>query len=180
MIKNQQKNRFLSIGLCLVTLIPIGLTACNKESKKQPETVPTQPVKAVQQAAPLQKPMSSAAKLTPALTSQLDFNGKKDPFKPTVFEKINSVHSKKVVGSGLPIHSYDVSQFRLIGVVDNKAMVVDPNGKGYVLRVGMTIGKNEGKIISISRSGVDVLEYYRDDNGRVRKETSKIALSKKQ
>lgn len=180
MIKNQQKNSFLRIGLCLVALLPIGLAACNKESKKQPESAPVQPVKTVQQAAPIQKPMSSVVKLTPALTNQPDFNGKKDPFKPSVFEKTHSVSSKKVVSSGLPIHSYDVSQFRLIGVVDNKAMVVDPNGKGYVLRLGMTIGKNEGKIISISRSGVDVLEHYRDDNGRVRKETTKIALSKKQ
>lgn len=59
-------------------------------------------------------------------------------------------------------------------------MVTDPNGKGYVLRVGMTIGKNSGKIVSITSSGIDVLEQFRDDNGRVRKENIKLTLPRKQ
>ncbi len=86
--------------------------------------------------------------------------------------------------NALPIHSFDVSQFKLIGIItgdrQNEAMVVDPNGKGYVIKAGMTIGKNEGLITSITNSGVDVVEQFRDDNGRVRKETIKITLPRKQ
>ena len=72
----------------------------------------------------------------------------------------------------------------MIGIItggrENQAMVTDPGGKGYVLKVGMLIGKNDGKITSINSSGVDVLEQFRDDNGRVRKEKIKLTLPRKQ
>jgi len=43
----------------------------------------------------------------------------------------------------------------------------------------MTIGKNEGKISQITTSGVDVVEQFRDDNNKVRKETIRIPLLRK-
>jgi len=61
----------------------------------------------------------------------------------------------------------------------NKAMVVDPTGKGYVLKIGMTIGKNEGKIIRITTSGVDIVEQFRDETSKIRKETIRIPLLRK-
>lgn len=86
--------------------------------------------------------------------------------------------------NALPIHRFDVRQFRLIGVItggrENLAEVVDPNGKGYVIKVGMTIGSNEGRIVSIATSGVEVLEQFRDENGKVRKERVRITLPRKQ
>jgi len=126
--------------------------------------------------------------LPPPPVNQFDFSNKKDPFKPFVVVKAVATPTpddlKKALQSGLPIHSFDVSQFRLIGVVtggkENQAMVVDPNGKGYVLKIGMTIGKNDGRITSINTSGVDVLEQFKDDNGRVRKENIRITLPRKQ
>jgi len=91
---------------------------------------------------------------------------------------------KKALQGGLPIHSFDVSQFRLIGIItgakENQAMVVDPNGKGYVLKTGMTIGKNDGRVTAIRINGVDVVEQFKDDNGRVRKENIRITLPRKQ
>jgi type IV pilus assembly protein PilP len=59
-------------------------------------------------------------------------------------------------------------------------MVVDPNGKGYVLKPGMTIGKNDGRIATINIHGVDVVEQFKDDSGRVRKENIRITLPRKQ
>lgn len=117
-------------------------------------------------------------------SSQFDFSGKKDPFKPFVSVKPVAVSGSKPVLDSLPIHSFDVSQFRMIGIVtgakENQAMVVDPNGKGYVLKLGMTIGKNDGRITAITSNGVDVLEQFKDDNGRVRKENIRITLPRKQ
>jgi type IV pilus assembly protein PilP len=126
--------------------------------------------------------------LAPPQTNQFDFSSKKDPFKPfmVVKSEVNkpSVTTKTALHNSLPIHSFDVSQFKLIGIItggrENQAMVTDPGGKGYVLKVGMTIGKNDGKIISINSNGVDVLEQFRDDNGRIRKENIKLALPRKQ
>jgi type IV pilus assembly protein PilP len=132
---------------------------------------------------------SSSLKLTalpPA--NQFDFSGKKDPFKPAIAVKAAPAQAsddiKKALQGGLPIHNFDVSQFRLIGIVtgakENQAMVVDPNGKGYVLKTGMTIGKNDGRVAVININGVEVIEQFRDDSGRVRRENIRITLPRKQ
>ena len=85
--------------------------------------------------------------------------------------------------SALPIHRFDISQFKLIGIVlggkDSFAQVVDPNGKAYVISIGKTIGKNEGKVVAITRTHVEITEQFRDDNGRVRKENIRLTLPRK-
>jgi type IV pilus assembly protein PilP len=181
---------------CLPSLVAVGvvvaaLAGCKKHEQPAPANpAPEQPAKALmpQQLKPVQKQVSSALTLSPAPVNQFDFSNKKDPFKPFVIVKASQAPSannlQKGARNALPIHSFDVGQFKLIGIVtgdrQNEAMVVDPNGKGYVIKVGMTIGKNEGLITSITNSGVDVVEQFRDDNGRVRKETIKITLPRKQ
>lgn len=161
--------------------------ACSKSETQAP--VPTQPQKvASARTKPVQKQVSSALHLPPSPVNQFDFSKKKDPFKPFIAVKIEQKTPQEsktnVLRNSLPIHSFDVSQFKLIGVItggrENQAMVTDPGGKGYVLKVGMSIGKNDGKIISISTNGVEILEQFKDDNGRVRKEKIKLTLSRKQ
>lgn len=161
--------------------------------KKEPQPAAPPPAAAVAKPAappakPVQKPVSSALKLPPPQVNQFDFSTKKDPFKPFVAPKaqpsLSQENARKAMRPTLPIHNYDVSQFKLIGIVtggkDNHAMVTDPSGKGYVLKIGMTIGKNEGRITAITTTGVDVLEQFRDDNGRVLKEHIRITLPRKQ
>lgn len=130
----------------------------------------------------VQKPVSSA-RLAPAPGNQFDFSKKKDPFKPFIAVKTESIGPKKADLPKIPLHSYDISQFRLIGVVadikGNKAMVVDPSGKGYVVRVGMSIGKNEAKITRIDTGGIEAVEQFRDENGKIRKDIIKISMPRK-
>jgi type IV pilus assembly protein PilP len=177
----------------LAALVIVATLVCGCNKKEQPAPVAAPPVPAQvqpQQVTPVQKPLSSASvKLAPPQSvNQFDFSGKKDPFKPDIAVKVSPAPStgdlKKALQEGLPIHSFDVSQFRLIGVItgakENQAMVVDPNGKGYVLKTGMTIGKNNGRISAVSINGVDVVEQFKDDSGRVRKENIKITLPRKQ
>jgi len=170
-------------------MLVLCVAGCDKLSNKTaPPSPPNQPAKAAastpaQPSALVQRPVSSV-KLPPAQTNQFDFSAKKDPFKPYIVVDKAAAGKKLAAGKdALPIHSFDVSQFRLIGVVadpkGNKAMVVDPTGKAYVLRLGMTIGKNEAKITQITTSGVDVVEQFRDDNNKVRKETIRIPLLRK-
>jgi len=173
--------------LALLCIAAIN-SGCGKKEQSPSPTVVAVP--ATQQLVkPVQKPVSSSVKLTvQPQGNQFDFSSKKDPFKPPVLIKAASAPTpaelKRAFLSGLPIHSFDVSQFRLIGVVtggkENQAMVVDPNGKGYVLKIGMSIGKNDGRITAINANGVDVLEQFKDDNGRVRKENIRITLPRKQ
>jgi type IV pilus assembly protein PilP len=179
------------IGVVFVLFgVALFFSGCNKKDNPVPAApaAPTAAPVAQQQVTPVQKQISSVKLAPPPSGNQFDFSGKKDPFKPLVIAKSVSLPNqddlKKQILAGLPIHSFDVSQFRLIGIVtgakENQAMVVDPNGKGYVLKVGMTIGKNDGRVTVINAAGVEVVEQFKDDNGRVRKENIKITLPRKQ
>lgn len=193
MIKKLHQNNiffYVTIAASMCTLL---LTACDKKQTQAPAPVPPpqstpKVVAPVVPASAVQKQASSSLRIPPPTVNQFDFSNKKDPFKPFVVAKIESKNlppsTKNSQRNSLPIHSFDVSQFKLIGIItggrENQAMVVDPGGKGYVLKVGMLIGKNDGRITSINSSGVDILEQFRDDNGRVRKENIKLTLPRKQ
>ena len=163
-----------------------------KKSEHQPTPSPApkavSTVSGKQSEKPVQNQVSSSLKLKVAPVNQFDFSSKKDPFSPYVVIKktpvLAKVRSKNIDVFALPIHSFDVNQFKLIGIVtggrDSRAMVTDPKGKGYVIKVGMTIGKNAGRVVSITNAGVDVLEQFKDDNGKTRKEHVRINLPKKQ
>ena len=144
---------------------------------------PPPPVKApAPSRPPVQAAVSSAQNQAPALVNSFDFSTKKDPFKPFV---IITAAPAAAPGknSPLPIHSFDISQFQLIGIItggkQNLAMVTDPAGKGYVLKVGMTIGKDEARITAITASGVQLLEQFRDDGGKVRRQHSSFTFPRK-
>ena len=181
----QRKNKVNKIGLQTVLLTALFMfsVGCNKEPVQAP---PPPPAQSVKPKTAVQKPVSSL-KVPPAQVNQMDFSTKKDPFKPYISVKAVTpaelAKQKLEMKPVLPLHSFDVSQFRLIGTVadvkGNRAMVEDPAKKGYVLRVGMTIGKNEGKITKIDSTGVDVVEQFRDENNKVRKETIRIPLLRK-
>jgi len=169
--------RIVTLFACFLPAI----SACTK--KEQASAPPPSPKTIAPKPVPVVQKQISSIKLAAPYANQLDFSTKKDPFKPYVIAKaVTSVDVHKIKAQ-LPIHSFDVSQFRLIGVVDdargNKAMVVDPTHKGYVLKVGMTIGKNEGRIVRIDTKGVEVVEQFRDENNKVRKETIRIPLLRK-
>lgn len=185
LLQNKSYSSLLAVGLVCALLF----AACSKEQTPAPAPEPSQPIKAAAAPPkPVQKQASSALRLPPPLVNQFDFSNKKDPFKPFVAVKVEPKNTpearKRALRNALPIHSFDVSQFKLIGIItggrENQAMVTDPGGKGYVLKVGMSIGKNDGKIISISSNGVGILEQFTDDNGRVRKENIKLTLPRKQ
>ena len=178
-----KKNSY--VLLCTGAAFTLLMAACSKA----PAPAPASPPAAVAPPAkPVQKQTSSASRLPAAAENQFDFSNKKDPFKPFVAiapeHKVSPGASKKGERDSLPIHSYELSQFKVIGIIiggrDNKAMVTDPGGKSYVLTSGMSIGRNEGRISAIDMSGIEVIEQYRDDNGRVRKEKTKLALPRKQ
>ena len=181
-----QKNKYSST-IAVVFLCALLLTACDKKQTPEPSPSPA-PQVVVVQPKPVQKLTSSAVRLSPPPVTQFDFSNKKDPFKPFIAVKTGQNTSpesiRRAKRNSLPIHSFDVNQFKLIGIIssgrENQAMVTDPGGKGYVLKVGMLIGKNDGRITSINSSGVEVLEQFKDDNGRVRKEKIKLTLPRKQ
>jgi type IV pilus assembly protein PilP len=83
-----------------------------------------------------------------------------------------------------PLQNFDLSQLRLIGIITGKgeprAMVIAPDGKSYILRKGVKIGKNYGVVIEVQREQVLVEEKFYDFTGEVRKNIQEIQLPKRE
>lgn len=201
-----RKRRNSALFAAVACAVLMAVAGCSKEEKPQPpapqppaQKAPTPPPQKQlssakpsaapgQPAAPgaptgVQRQLSSARPAAPS-GPVFDFTGKRDPFKSFVevqqAAKAPPVLRPKDV---LPIQSFDVEKFRVIGIItgmaENRAMIVDPSGKGYVVKSGMEIGTNEGRISRITATTVEVIERFRDDNGRLQQRTVKLTLSKK-
>ncbi|MBS4068905.1 MAG: pilus assembly protein PilP [Sulfurimonas sp.] len=192
----RKSNCIPNILILVVSLIVAG---CAKEEKTNPPPAVSKPAKSATSAsAPVQMGLSSSrngaalavqkqsSSLRHVLPPEtiLDFSRKKDPFKPFITLPTPVKHvGRKPAGDMLPIQRYDVNKFRLVGIIaglkENRALIIDPLGKGYVVKVGMSVGSNQGKIVRITASAVEVLEQFSDDNGKIRKRTVRLTLSQK-
>jgi type IV pilus assembly protein PilP len=170
----------------LVFLLIFGslcFTGCEKKKEIQPQkqTKSKQPVKPT---VPVQKQVSTA--ISPSVTGTLiDFANQKDPFRPIVVASKKAPAAKKNrFGQVIPILNYEVPQFKISGIIigmkESTAMVVDPSGKPYVVKVGTEIGRNNGRITKIAPNYIEVFEQYRDENGKLIKKTIRLTLPKKE
>jgi len=129
----------------------------------------------------------SSARLLPSQTAiNLDFTNRRDPFKPFIQAPAPSPGTggpSKFIKDALPIQNFDTEKFRVTGIItgirENSALVLDPAGKGYVVKAGMLIGSNNGRIKRITDTSVEVEESFRDDHGRVKKRIVKLTLIRK-
>ena len=180
-MKKNPNSRIPAVAILMAVLVVFS--ACNKQN-----TPPPPPHPAAKAAKPVQTQQSSA-KMSSQEQQLLDFSNKKDPFRPLAVEPARPaathiVRARVFQGEGLPIQNYDVQKFRVSGIItgfkENTALVIDPTGKGYVVKEGMLMGNMGGRISRISASQVDVVEFYQDDNGHNRKRTIRLTLHKKQ
>jgi type IV pilus assembly protein PilP len=104
-----------------------------------------------------------------------DPTGKVDPFKP--FIQITSQGSSKY-SPLTPLQKYDISQLKLVAIIitpgGNTALVEDTTGKGYFLKKGTGIGKNDGRVTKILKDQVIIEETYQDVLGQTK--TNEISL----
>ena len=180
------KKNLSSVPYAAPLLLLAVFLGCSKHedtsATKHPQQV--QPAKPVV-SAPVQKQHSSATRAG----MNLDFKHRVDPFRPFA----PSVEVAPVGRSGqsnnrsyseqLPIQSFEAAKFKVVGIVaglkENKALLIDPNGKGYVVQEGMLLGSNDGRITRITSSAVEVVERFKDDSGRFRKRKVVLTLAKK-
>ena len=97
--------------------------------------------------------------------------GKPDPFKP--FIQLTSAKETSRGGRLTPLQKYDISQLKLVAIItipkgNNVALVEDSAGKGYFLKKGTVIGKNDGKVKSILKDKVIIEEVYQDIFGQTK------------
>lgn len=212
MIKIRSNLSFFSRGgLLIILLLAVSMPGCKKKTPPQPQSIPlpkktepaimtpsAAPVKTVQLApssarqatakSPVLKQISTAKRLTPPVSVNLDFTNRRDPFKPfvqlpTPNQAAVGKSAKSRLRDPLPIQSFDTEKFKVSGIVtglkENSALVIDPNGKGYVVKAGMLMGSNDGHVKRVTNSTVEIEESFRDDTGRVRKRLVKLTLLRK-
>ena len=101
--------------------------------------------------------------------------GKTDPFKP--FIQLTSVRESRNAPL-TPLQKYEISQLKLVAIISaqggNIALVEDAAGKGYFLKKGTAIGKNDGKVTKILKDRVIIEESYQDLFGQPK--TNEISL----
>jgi type IV pilus assembly protein PilP len=183
MKKKVNKRKIVPVMLAVALLVSFGCT------KKELPPAPSSKPKPAAKPAQLVQAQASSAKPAAAFENLLNFSGKKDPFKPFATEPAPQGQSQpRPAGVArkrdlLPIQSYEVNKFRISGIItglnENTALIIDPAGKGYVVREGMMMGINDGRINRITPSAIEVVEQYRDDKGHLRKKSILLVLPKK-
>lgn len=167
-----------AVLLLALALVP----GCTKEEAPAPAPAPkpAQPAPASTPAPPVQQQLSSATKVS----GMVSF--KKDPFKPVIVPATpaptGSAAGPSVSPAAdlLPIQSFEVSKFKVAGIIagirENRALLIDPNGKGYVVQVGMQVGNANGRVTRITPSTVQIVEK---GTGRGKGRTIVLTLAKK-
>ena len=106
--------------------------------------------------------------------------GKPDPFKP--FVQLISGKGGSGTAPLTPLQKYDISQLKLVAIISspggNIALVEDVSGKGYFLKKGTWIGKNDGKVTKILKDKVIVEEVYEDIFGQAKTNEVELFLHK--
>lgn len=141
------------------------------------------PVKAKSPAVEKKKeePAKAAEKKEPEKKEEVEFaynpSGKPDPFKP--FIEMAPVKAPRTVPL-TPLQKYDLSQLKLVAIIDTPegsvALVEDGTKKGYFLKKGTWIGKNDGKVTKILKDRVIVEEVYQDVFGQMKKNEITLML----
>ncbi|HUL36283.1 MAG TPA: pilus assembly protein PilP [Thermodesulfobacteriota bacterium] len=106
-------------------------------------------------------------------------SGKPDPFRP--FIELTPARVPRAVPL-TPLQKYDISQLKLVAIIStpegNVALIEDGTKKGYFLKKGTWIGKNDGKVTKIHKDRVIVEEVYQDVFGQMKKNEITLMLHK--
>jgi len=106
--------------------------------------------------------------------------GKLDPFEPLFKAKRIALATKKIRrrrAPRTPLEKVSLSQLKLVAIIrttnENKALVQEATGKGYIVKKGAYIGLNSGKIVQILKDRIIIEEEVEDVYGKttVSKET---------
>jgi type IV pilus assembly protein PilP len=115
-----------------------------------------------------------------------DAKGKIDPFVSFVkireYELMQAAKKAKIEKkAATPLETVDVRSLKLIGIINKEggnslAMVELPDGKGYLIRPGMTIGLYDGVVTSIGNEVLVVEEDVIDVFGEAKKRLINLRL----
>ncbi len=144
----------------------LGLMACGEEPTATAPAAVTAPAAAVG-AKPASSPAVTTATVEAGPSEYIYDTSVRDPFQPS---KLITAESPGDITCG-PLCQYDTSQFKVLGIIwgisQPTAMLGAPDGKPYIVKMGAPIGKNKGKVVSITKDRIAVLEKYVNYLGEV-------------
>ena len=168
MMKNCQIILTALAGLVLAT------TGCGDDPMQPSKAKITKP----KPAAPAAKTADEELADAPEVAYLYSAIGKRDPFR-SFFEEFNE--KEKAEGT-TELQTFEIDQLKLIAIITGRAtpyaMVQDPSGKGHTLTRGTLIGKNWGRVSTITQDCVVVKEEYRNYTGRKVTNTVPMCLPK--
>ena len=172
--------RYALQTLLLLTLAG-GVAGCASDEPARQAPAPTKAAAkpTAVKLPPPEAPAEAAAPTESKFVYQVE--GRRDPFLPLLAFKGKASLGREFEN---PLEAYDLFQFQLKGVIvgfgEPKAIVVAPDGKSYILRKGLRIGKSSGIIREISRERVLVEERYQDVTGATRTNIQEIQVPKRE
>ncbi|MBW6474980.1 MAG: pilus assembly protein PilP [Anaerolineaceae bacterium] len=168
----------------VILCVMVFLAACGEKAPVTPEAhVKAQPTKKE-----TIKPVASATDGdTAAVEAPLKYTfvteNRRDPFQPFILIK-RPVDADADLSAQTPLQQYETMQYKLSAVIvgynQPMVMVIAPDGRSYVVRKGMKIGKNGGTVIQINKEGFLVEEKYRDLSDVIRTNILEIKLPKRE
>jgi len=177
------KNRMGVCGISLLILCLFLIGGCGQGAP--PSSIPSK-IKApsVEKKKEVPTKMEVAEKKEPEKKEEAEYSynpaGKPDPFRP--FIQLISARGSSGTAPMTPLQKYDISQLKLVAIISspggNIALVEDVAGKGYFLKKGTWIGKNDGKVTKILKDKVIVEEVYQDIFGQTKTNEVSIFLHK--
>lgn len=170
----RNKNTVLGVTLLIAFIFLIG--GCGGGTPPSSLPVKTKASAVAKKEAPLKVPEKKEPEKKEEAEYSYNPAGKPDPFKP--FIQLTPVREASR-GPLTPLQKFDISQLKLVAIIStpegNIAMVEDATGKGYFLKKGTWIGKNDGKVTKILKDKVIIEEVYQDVFGQ--RKTNEISLS---
>jgi Tfp pilus assembly protein PilP len=98
-----------------------------------------------------------------------DRKNRRDPFVPLIIPTKKFKKDNRKIGT---IESYDITEFTLAAIAKKGtkyyALVVAPDNKSFTIHKGDIIGINGGKVESITRNKVVIVEYTRNYKGELK------------
>ena len=100
--------------------------------------------------------------------------------KPEFIKPIKIIQKRREPQS--PLEMFDLSQLKLTAIIKakscNRGLMEDVNGKGYIIKKGMYIGKHSGKILKIFLDKIIIEEEIKDKSGNYIIQEKEIKLQK--
>jgi type IV pilus assembly protein PilP len=173
--------RYAMLSAVLLALAG-GLAGCGTEEPAKPaqpasgSAVAKQPSVKVP---PPENPFDAAQVKGNPFVYQVE--GRRDPFLPLLAFKGKASAGREFEN---PLEAYDLVQYQLKGVIigfgEPKALILAPDGRSYILRKGLRIGKSSGVIREITRERIVVEERYPDVSGAMRTTVQEMLVPKRE